>query len=46
MSNTGWLVVALVIVAVAIGAYVWSLTARRRHLARKLDELRHEGPRG
>ncbi|MGI8774947.1 MAG: CcmD family protein [Actinomycetota bacterium] len=46
MSNTSWLIVALVIVAAAIGAYVWTLTARRQNLARRLDELRRDERQG
>jgi CcmD family protein len=45
MSNASWLIVALVIVGLAIGGYVWTLTARRQRLARRLDELRAGRPR-
>lgn len=42
MSNTAWLVVALVVVAAAIGSYVWSLVARRRRLMQRLEELERD----
>jgi len=44
MSNLSWLIVALGVVAVALGGYTWSLTARRRALARRLEELRRARP--
>jgi CcmD family protein len=39
MSTTAWMVVAFLAVGAGIGAYVWSITARRRILNRRLEEL-------
>jgi CcmD family protein len=40
MSNTAWLIVALLIVAVAIGGYVFSVVARTKTLEKQLQRLR------
>lgn len=39
MTNTEWLVVALIAVAIAIAGYAGSLYARRRRLQARLDDL-------
>jgi CcmD family protein len=43
VSNTGWLIVAMLIVAVTIGAYVYSLFARTKSLEARLRRLRDDG---
>ena len=43
MSNTAWLVVAMAIVAVAIGGYVFSVIARTKALEKRLQQLREGG---
>lgn len=46
MSNAVWLVIALAVVAAAIGSYVWTLSSRRRQLTSRLRELRPDQERG
>lgn len=42
MSNTAWLILALVVVAAFIGGYVLYLSARRKRLAARLRELEQD----
>jgi CcmD family protein len=42
MSNLAWLIVGLVIVAVAIGGYVVSLLARTKTLEKRLESLQDQ----
>ena len=39
MSDTAWLFVALMVVWVALGAYLYSISARQKKVDRRLEEL-------
>ena len=39
MSETGWLFVAFMAVWVALGAYLYSISARQKKVDRRLEEL-------
>ena len=39
MSEVGWLFVALMIVWVALGAYLFSISVRQKNVDRRLEEL-------
>lgn len=39
MNTTGWMIVAFMAVGVGIAGYLWSVSARRRRLIKRLDEL-------
>ena len=42
MSNTAWLIVAFVVVALAIGGYVLSVVTRTKRLEDRLRTLQNE----
>lgn len=42
MSNTAWLVIALAIVALALGAYITTLATRKRRVEKALAEGRED----
>ena len=39
MSDTAWLFVAVMVVWVALGAYLYSIAVRQKKVDRRLDEL-------
>ena len=39
MSETAWLFVAFMVVWVALGAYLFSISARQKKVDRRLEEL-------
>jgi CcmD family protein len=42
MSETSWLFVAFMVVWVALGAYLYSISARQKKVDKRLEELDRE----
>ena len=42
MSETAWLFVAFMVVWVALGAYLYSISARQKKVDKRLEELDRE----